>query len=718
MDISALPPDRPAGQARPRLVALAGNPNVGKTTIFNRLTGMRQKVGNYPGVTVERKVGILAGRDGQRCEVVDIPGLYSLNPDSLDEEIAYRVLIGAMEEERSPDLVVVIVDASNLERNLYLASQILDLGLPTVVALNMMDNAEQAGLEVAPEVLGSRLGVPVIPMVAARGKGFEELKAAITGDLPVVQPRRWDLDPAVNSEVQRLADGLAGPLGNGLNLSDRQRFADALRALTNERAERFARLHTPAFWQEVRASRERLQAQGVAFAQAEVLGRYRWLSPLSAEVVRHPPEHRVTLSDRLDAVLTHRIAGPLIFLGILVLIFQSVFAWAIPFMDAIDGVVNAAGGWVGEHLPPGPLHDLVVDGAIAGVGAVVVFLPQILILFFFLGLLEDTGYMARAAFIMDRMMRRIGLSGRSVVPLLSSFACAIPGILAARTIDNPRDRLVTILVAPLMTCSARLPVYTLLIGAFIPQVAVLGIFGAQGLTLFVLYLLGVVFAVGAAWVLRRFVIRGERSLFVMELPPYRLPSLRDVLWRMIERAKLFVTRAGTIILAISILLWFLASYPQAPRQEGQTDAQAASAQMAHSVMGRLGHLIEPTIQPLGYDWKIGVALIASFAAREVAVSSLATIYSVGDADESSASLRQRLRDDQYPDTGKPVFTPLVAASLMVFFVLACQCMSTVAVVRRETNSWKWPLFLFGYMTILAWIAAFVTYQGGLLLGLG
>jgi len=725
-----------------RIVALAGNPNVGKTTIFNRLTGLRQKTGNYSGVTVERKTGTLTGRDGLPVTIVDVPGTYSLNPQSLDEEVAYRVLIGAIEEARRPDLVVCIVDASNLERNLYLTSQVLDLGEPTVIALNMVDNAEATGVQVDPAALSAALGVPVIPMVAARGEGIDELHAAICGPLPAPAQRSWPLDSRVEEKVASLAHRLEVDLPE---LLPTQRWSDALRALTQRGASFFEVHHTPSFWNEVQRERDALEAAGVNPEQAEIVGRYQWIGALGGEVVSRSSEPVTTVSDRIDAVLTHRILGPILFFLILGVIFQSVFAWATPFMDLIDGAVSSLGGWVGSGLPEGPVRGLLVDGVIAGVGAVVVFLPQILILFFFLGLLEDTGYMARAAFIMDRVMKRVGLSGRSVVPMLSGFACAIPGIMATRTIDNQRDRLVTIMVIPLMTCSARLPVYTLLIGAFIPAGAFLGFLGYQGLTLLALYLLGIVLAIAAAWVLKRFVVKGERSVFVMELPPYRMPRMRDVLWRMVERSKLFLSRAGTIIFAVAIVLWFLAAYPQAGPKPGIEARQAAIAQLqtqasdpqhaaalaqelaalddeqagyalSQSTVGRLGHFIEPAIAPLGFDWKIGIALIASLAAREVAVSALATIYSMQDADESSSRLADRLRSDLDPRTGEPVFTPLVAVSMMVFFVVACQCLATVAVVKRETGTWRWPAFMFGYMTALAWIATFVTRQAGLLLG--
>jgi ferrous iron transport protein B len=696
-----------------RLVALAGNPNVGKTTVFNRLTRLRQKVGNYPGVTVERKTGSMIGPDGMPITIIDVPGTYSLNPRSLDEEVAYRVLIGAIEGSRRPDLVVCLIDASNLERNLYLASQVLDLGKPTIIALNMVDAAEGAGIEVDADKLSEELGVPVIPMVASRGKGIEELRAAICGPLPIPSRRRWKLDLQVEDETKALARRLEQDLPH---LSPQQRFSDALRALTHRGASFFEVHHTPAFWSEVREAREALEHAGVSSEQAEAVGRYEWITPLTARVVERSSVPKASRTDQIDAVLTHRVAGPILFFLILALVFQSVFAWAGPFMDAIDGAAVSLGDWVATTLPEGPIRSLLIDGVIAGVGAVVVFLPQILILFFFLGLLEDTGYMARAAFIMDRIMMRVGLSGRSVVPLLSGFACAIPGIMAARTIENQRDRLVTIMVTPLMTCSARLPVYALLIGAFIPAGTLYGFLGYQGLTLLALYVLGVVFAVFAAWVLKRFVIKGEQSSFVMELPPYRMPRLRDVAWRMAERSKLFLTRAGTIIFAVSIVLWFLASYPQVDPKPELSDEQAAHA-LSESAMGHLGRFIEPVIEPLGYDWKIGVALIASLAAREVAVSALGTIYSVQDANETSSRLVDRMRADVNPRTGRPTWTPLVAASLMIFFVFACQCLATVAVVRRETASWRWPLFMFGYMTALAWTAAFVTYQGGALLGL-
>ncbi|RMF65410.1 MAG: ferrous iron transport protein B [Calditrichaeota bacterium] len=463
----------------------------------------------------------------------------------------------------------------------------------------------------------------------------------------------------------------------------------------------------------VTETRAALTEQQVTWSTLETDFRYRRIDQIYQRVVRETKSEELTFSERLDKILTHRIAGPLIFIFIFALIFQTIFTWAEVPMNAIEQFV----GWVGTQIalvmPPGVLQDLIVNGAIAGVGAVLVFLPQILFLFFFLSLLEDSGYMARIAFIMDRFMRGVGLSGRSVIPLLSSFACAVPGIMATRTIQNTRDRLITIMIAPFMSCSARLPVYVLMIGAFIPASRVLGIFTLPGLTLLSMYLLGIVAAIVAALVMKRLAGKGQKpSTFVMELPPYRRPSLRWTSLQMVERAKIFVRDAGRVILAISIVLWFLASYPR-PKQD-----MNPSTAIRHSYAGQIGHVMEPVIKPLGFDWKIGIGLITAFAAREVFVSTMATIYNVEEQDEHSVTLRQALRADRDPETGRHIYTPLTAISLMVFFVLACQCMSTVAIVKRETNSWRWPLTMVVYMTTLAYLASLVVFQGGKLLGLG
>ncbi len=743
--VSALDGQAPAIVRR---VALAGNPNVGKTTVFNLLTGLRQKVANYPGVTVERKSGRLVGHEA--VEIVDLPGTYSLNPRSIDERVAYDVLVGRMRGEPAPDVVVCVVDATNLERNLYLVTQIMDLGRPVVIALNMMDALAENGLELNVDALAKRLGVPIVPMVARKGQGIDQLKEALLRGVPLPSPeRRWTLMPAVASVVETLAQHLGE---EAPDVPERQRFFEALSALTSDTLLDEWRLRAPRFYKAVLAARQALEARKVPYRQAEMIGRYAWLSPLVAEVLRKRPDARErTLSDRIDAVLTHRIAGPLIFLGILLLIFQAIFSWAVPFMEAIETAV----AWTGEQarvlLPDGFLEDLVVDGAITGVGNVLVFLPQILLLFFFLGLMEDTGYLARTAFIMDRLMRRLGLSGASVLPLLSGYACAVPAIMAARTLDNERDRIITIMVTPLMSCSARLPVYTLFIAAFIPNIPVLGPLNAQGLALLSLYLLGTSMAFVAAWVLKTFVFKGESAYFVMELPPYRAPQLKQIFYRMLERAKAFVTRAGKIIFGLSIVIWFLASFPKAtldpellaqrqaleawylqaqdslratgaPAEAFEAleaayqkqlfpiiDAEAAQ-QIRQSFIGRLGHTLEPLMRPLGFDWKITAGIISSFPAREVIVGTMAAIYGVAHAGENEIILRDALRAD-------PAFSPLVAVSLMVFYVFALQCMSTLAVARRELDTWKWPAVMWGYMFALAYLFSLLVYQGGRLLGL-
>ena len=742
--------------ARPRRIALAGNPNVGKTTVFNLLTGLRQKVANYAGVTVERKTGRLVGHPD--VEIVDLPGTYSLNPKSLDERVAYDVLTGRMPGEDAPDVVVCVVDATNLERNLYLATQILDLGLPVVVALNMMDAAEEAGLAVDLDALATRLGVPVVPLVARRKTGLDTLLAALESTPDAPPAPGWELMPAVASAVEALGRQLDAP-----HLAERRRQFDALAALTADVVLQPYASSDPDFHAAVLAARDDLAARKVPYKQAETIARYGWLGPLADAVVsRRDDGHGATTSDRIDAVLTHRVWGPLLFLAILALMFQAVFSWAVPAMDLIEAGIALLSDAARAALPDGWVEDLVADGVIAGVGNVVVFFPQILLLFLFLGIMEDTGYMTRVAFITDRLMRRLGLSGASIVPLLSAFACAIPAIMAARTLDNERDRIITIMVTPLMACSARLPVYTLFIAAFIPAGAFFGVIGYQGFAMFALYLLGTVMAFFAAWVLKTFVFKGTPSTFVMELPPYRVPQWGQIWNRMRTRSTMFAVRAGKIILAASVVLWVLAAFPRtdAPEAAGPaaagpaemqvetdrglpSDAQvglaadpfdgdasdelagrapaqdpevaAASAQLRGSYIGLIGRTIEPVMRPLGFDWKISAGLLSAFAAREVIISTMATIYSVGD--ESDAPLRQALKADRYPD-GRPVYTPLVAVSLLVFFVFALQCMSTLAVARRELNSWVWPAVMWLYMTGLAWVASFVVYQGGRLLGLG
>ena len=684
-----------------RHIAIAGNPNCGKSTIFNALTGLRQKVGNYPGVTVERKVGHFHGTHGEPMTLVDLPGSYSLQVRSPDEAVSRDVLLGREPGTPQPDIVVAVVDASNLERNLYLVAQLLDLNIPAIVVLNMADMAERKGIKIDLPALQEELGVPVIPVVATKGKGLTALKAALSRS-PLPKPaQRPPMPEAIEREVRTLAEGLSVDPGAA--------FPEALLLLTlHDRALDDLAEHNPATVQAVLAAQERLRAAGLDPLCALVEARYEWINRVCARTVCKPDGgSALSVTDRLDRVLTHRIWGWVVFLGAMTVMFLSIFMLAQIPMEWIDSGIHALAGWVEGHLPESQFRALLADGVIPGVGGVIIFLPQIMILYFFLGLLEDSGYMARAAFMMDRVMSAVGLHGKSFIPLLSSFACAIPGVMAARTIENPKDRIATILIAPLMSCSARIPVYTLMIAVLLPQAAALTKAGMM----LGLYLLGVVVAFALAWGFKKTLLKSEASMLLLELPPYRKPSLRSVAMCMKERAGLFVTRAGTVILSLSIILWALATFPK-PADPHATRAEAISQSFA----GHIGRAIEPVIRPLGYDWKIGIGLVSSFAAREVFVGTMGIVYNVeGDAEKGNNSLRDTMRSALRPD-GTAVFTPLVCTGLMVFYVLAMQCIGTVAVVRRETNSWRWPLFQIALLTTLAWVGAFAVYQGGLLLG--
>lgn len=728
---------RPATLPEPALqIAVAGNPNAGKTTIFNCLTGLRQKVGNYPGVTVEKKLGRTV-LDQHPAEVLDLPGAYSLSAQSPDEEVARDVLFGWQDDTPPPDVVVVVVDASNLDRNLFLASQIIELGYRTVIALNMVDIVESSGGEIDHDALARRLGVPVVKTVARTGKGLDRLRAtifeAVASDLaaPLVPP----LARAVQVVAQHLTTAHDTPprLARGI----------ALRLLSSPSGLDSATKHYGrAAASVIEQQRAAMQDSGLSWQGCEAASRYPWLGEIAAEAIRGRAAcEAATFSDRVDRLLTHRIWGVLIFLLSMGLVFQSIYTWAIPAMDWIDGSFAALASVVGHRMAPGVLHDLVIQGIIPGVGSVVIFLPQILMLFLFLSLLEDSGYMARAAFVMDRIMSKVGLHGRSFVPLLSSFACAIPGIMAARTIASRRDRLTTILVAPLITCSARLPVYALLIAAFVPRGKVLGgLVSAQGLALMSLYLLGVVGALTMAALFKRTILKGPAPALLIELPPYRWPDPRNVVRELTQRAWLFVRFAGSVILSLSIVLWFLSSYPRADVSgapsiaEAQLTADGAELtaeslaaeaavierrlQLENSYLGHLGHSIEPLVRPLGFDWHLGVGLLAAFAAREVMVSTLGILYAAGDdVSETDQTLMQRLRHAERSD-GSTLFTTPVVWSLLVFFVFACQCLSTVGVVVRETGGWRWAMFMVVYMTTLAYLASLATYHGLRAAGLG
>jgi len=717
-----------------RRIAILGNPNAGKSTLFNALTGLRQKVGNYPGVTVEKKTGLCDLPSGRRAEVVDLPGSYSLQPASPDEMIVRDVLLGLQDDTPPPDLIVFVVDATNLDRHLYLALQVIELGRPLVLVLNMMDAAAAQGLGIDVAALQRRLGVPVLGISAAKGEGLDALRAVMDRD---VEPstrhfREWP------THLQRVIDRLEQRLPRRAALPERARRDLAVALLLDHGEDDvLARRVSRDALEDAHMLSRRLDEFSPGWRGGDVAGRYEMIAALVAEAVSSPVGPRGdTRSEKIDRVLTHRIYGPVIFILLMGAVFQSVFAWAQPLMNLIDWAVGDAGRLIGHALPAGALRSLVVDGIIAGVGTTLTFVPQIAILFLFLSVLEDSGYMARAAFIMDRVMSRVGLSGRSFIPLLSSFACAIPGIMATRSIDNRRDRFTTIMIAPFMSCSARLPVYALLIGAFIPNRWV-GFLTLPGITLFSMYFLGIVAAIVVAWALKRTVLKGGMPLYVMELPPYRRPAWRSVLTTVRERSLLFMQKAGTVILAISVVLWFLASYPkggeavralEAQRTQAMAagdsaqvaalDLRVAGANLQESFAGRAGRLIEPAIRPLGFDWRIGIGLITSLAAREVMVSTMATVFNIGNAGKDVQPLRRSLREAVDARTGQRAYTPLTGVSLMVFYVLACQCMSTLAVVRRETNSWRWPIFMLVMMNAMAWLASFAVYQGGRALGFG
>ena len=708
-------------------IALVGNPNTGKSTLFNALTGLKQKIANYPGVTVEKKVGFTT-ISGEKVRVVDLPGTYSLNPKQLDEKIAYEVLAGKYKHEPAPDLAIVLIDASNLDRNLYLATQVMDLGIPVVIALSMIDVAEERGIEIDSKKISEQLGVPVIPIIAKNfGEAEKVIKHIEKNEIAVPGALAWNPGSDLEDAVEYITENW---IRSEMDIPQRAWNIEALRFLGNDHAINeipdLEKQHS--LRNVVEKARTQLEKAGKNYSAEEVLRRYDFIEHCTSSSVSTSADVPENISDKIDEFVTHKYAGPVIFAAILLLMFQAIFSWAEPFMNLIDLTFIEAGNWVAETLPEGMLNDLIVEGVIAGLGGVVIFLPQIMFLFFFISILEGTGYMARAAFVMDGFMTRIGLHGRSVVPLMSGFACAIPGIMATRTIENWRDRLITIMVLPFMACSARLPVYALMIAAFIPDTSLFGIITLQGVTFFGLYIFGIVMAILSALVIKQFFSSKEQSPFIMELPAYKMPKWSSVAHNVYDRGKVFVVEAGRIILAISIVLWFLASFPNVEIPNGLSSAEGsselsaetvsqaqleASYKLEHSYAGQFGHLIEPVIEPLGFDWKIGIGLITSFAAREVMVGTLNTIYSVEDEGEEALSLQKKLQRDINESTGEPVYNVWTALSLMVFFALAMQCMSTIAIVRRETNSWKWPAIMFTYMTGLAYLCSFIVYQVGM-----
>lgn len=721
----------PASRPETLTIALAGNPNTGKSTLFNALTGRRQRVGNYPGITVERVEGTMR-LDGRRARVLDLPGTYSLAAASPDEQIVLDVLAGRQRDLPRPQAVVCVLDATNLRRNLFLASQISELGLPLVLVLNMMDEAAAQGVHVHPQFLERHLGVPVIPAVASRREGTDRVAPALAEVLrnprrlsPVPWPApvaaaREDLERAVRAdtgqrlsraEVHRLLFDLDSPLVRRLGWDP-------------GRADRA-----------IGSARGILRGAGLDPISVEAVHRYRHIEGILHGTATRPGEIRRDRAYAIDRILSHRVWGLLAFAGLMLIVFCSIYVVATPLMDGIDGAFAALGNALSRWFAPMPvLRSLLTDGIVAGVGGVLTFLPQILILFFFIALLEDSGYMARAAFLMDKVFSWTGLNGKSFVPMLSSFACAVPSILGTRTIEDPKARLSTILVSPLMSCSARLPIYVLLIGAFLePRYGAVG----AGIALFGMHLLGLVVAIPVAWAINRWILRLRPYPFVLELPPYRRPRIQDVLRRMVRNGREFLLRAGTIILAFSIVIWALTYFPRpAEDLRARTTAavvreresagssqeplapvverRLAAAHLEQSWLGRFGKRVQPLFAPAGFDWKITVGVLASFPARELIISTFGILYQVGDEEAGGERGQKRLREELAAarwDDGRPVFDPIVALALMVFFALCLQCGSTVAVIAREAG-WRWAAFAFTYMTVLAWLAAVAVQQGG------
>ncbi len=692
-------------------VALVGNPNSGKTTLFNALTGLNQKVANFPGITVEKKVGAcqisqLASKNKVDTEFIDLPGTYSLYPKSVDESVSFKILCDS-KNEHHPNVNIIIADASNLKRSLCLATQVIDLNTPCILALSMTDLTTADGVEIDIELLSKKLGIPVVPINARKKMGIGNLKQEI---IQVINDFKA---PNNFVDIKNLAPELIDTIQNEFTInSDYNAFQiacnyKAITGFSDTEKARFEKLT-----KELNFNPKRSQA-------TETVRRYKAIDKLIELCVKYPEfSKNNSLTQKLDNILTHPVLGFGIFLSVLFLIFQAVFSWSEYPMELIDNGFAQLSQFVGNTLPEGVLNSLIVDGIIAGLGGIVIFIPQIAFLFAFIAILEDTGYMSRVSFITDRLLRGFGLSGRSLIPLLSGAACAIPAVMSARTIPNWKERIITIMVVPLVSCAARLPVYTLLISMMIPAEQKWLIFNLQGLTMMGFYLIGFVSAISIAWVMKYILKSKERGYFVMEMPTYKVPDWKTVGLTIFEKVKVFLIDAGKIIVAISIILWGLSSYGPSDtfqkieekyKYAEDAEVQIASEKLEASYAGIIGKSIEPVIRPLGFDWRIGISLITSFAAREVFVGTMSTIYSVGDADNTK-SIREKLMSHKNPKTGEAFFTPAVALSLMLFYAFAMQCMSTLAIVFRETNSWKWPVIQFIYMSLLAYLASFAAYQ--------
>ena len=705
-------------------IAVVGNPNSGKSTLFNRVTGLNQRTANYPGVTVEKRTGKLT-LESTVFDLIDLPGIYSLSPESTDERIVVDVLLGRVAGTPCPDAILAVVDSTRLYQGLFLLQQLAELGRPMVVALNMADAAAEQRIAIDCDALGAKLGgVPVCQVVATTGRGFSSLRSCIAAAVESSHMQPPPFWPALRREALELAREV-----RGADLS----IVDIERALIDDdpvSVEAIRRALGPEGDRRIAAHRSVLCGDDPPLA-VESRERYRWITAALPRLQSKAPAP-LRFKRRIVDWINRPYPATVLFLGLMATVFQAVFAWATPMMDLIDAAAGGLGEWVFSTLPAGALASFLADGVIAGVGSVVIFLPQILILFLFIILMEDTGYLARTAFLMDRAMRAVGLSGQSVVPLISGFACAVPSIMATRVIPNRRDRIATIMATPFMTCSARLPIYALLIAAFVPNLTV-GFANLQGLVLFGLYMLGVLGGIATALLLRKSALRGPKPSFVLALPEFRMPNARTVLMKLADRAWIFLRRAGTVIFAVAVVVWALAYFPRAEdiesqRLQAQVEAQAvlegealaaeiaridneaAAAQLAQSWLGRMGQGVEPLFRPLGWDWRVSAAVIAGFPAREVVVAVLGTIYAVGsEADESS--LAERLTMATWPD-GRTVFTLPMVLGLLLFYAWCLQCAATLAVIKRETNTWRWPLFAWGYMTALGYVGALLIFQIG------
>jgi ferrous iron transport protein B len=691
--------DIPRSRQADASIAVVGGPNSGKSTLFNRLTGLRQRIGNYPGVTVERHVGTLKS-DNQTIELVDLPGTHGLSAHSFEEQIAINVIFGRMAGTQPPDGILAVVDATNLYQGLYLVQQLIELELPVVVALTMSDAAHTSGLKIDVQKLSAHLGgIEICQVVATTGEGINKLRNALVGLAAKEPPEPVSAWPELSAAATELAATATVPLrpaeierllidgATGANKPILERLGDGAAA---------------------RVDRYRDELFGIEPTLArEARIRYAWVRDVLVDVQQKIPAF-YSWRTRLTDFLNQPIPGTVGLFVVMAIVFQAVFAWATPLMDFIDRSTAVLGGFVGSQLGDGAFSSLIADGVIAGVGSVIIFLPQIIILFLFIILLEDSGYLARAAYLLDRAMRSVGLSGQSIIPMISSFACAVPGIMATRVIPNRRDRIATIMAAPFMTCSARLPVYALLIAAFVPARDV-GMLNLQGLILFGLYMFGIIAGVLTALLMRKTALRGPKPPFALMLPEFRRPNVRTVLIQLLGRARVFLRRAGTVIFAVAVVVWALAYYPRAMDIDPtHTANEAAAAQLEQSWLGRAGHVIEPVFKPLGWDWRVSSAVIAGFPAREVVIAVLGTVYAVGDAADE-ATLSQRLQSATWPD-GSPVYTLPMVIGLLIFYACCLQCAATLAVIRRETNSWRWPIFAWVYMTTIGYVGALLAYQ--------